>query len=159
MDRAESGAGIAAALLTWLAVAGCSTGTEPDGLMERADHLAVAHGNGVVLLTQNVVQAAAMDARFQGTVAPDASGCLRLAVEGDYGVTAVWPRGYGLRTLDGALRVVDGDGASVGRIGGAFDLGGGEVEELTDALGFTAADRLLAHATCPGRYWIVSGAE
>ena len=159
MGQARTGAGIAVVALASLAAVGCSGGTEPDGLEERADHLVAAHGDGVVLLTQNVVPEVVMDALFEGRVAPDASGCLRLDVESDYGVTAVWPRGYELRTLDGALHVVDGDGEAVGPIGGFFALGGGEAPELTEAMGFTAADRELAHATCPGRYWIVAGTE
>lgn len=158
MGQAGTGAGIAAAVLASLAVSGCSTSSEPDGFGEGAEHLAVAHGDGVVLLTQNVVDADAMDALFEGNVAPDASGCLRLGVEGEYGVTAVWPQGYELAAIDGAPHVVDGAGDPVGLIGGAFALAGGEVPELTDAMGFTEADRELAHATCAGRYWIVAGA-
>lgn len=159
MGQSWKSARVGVACLMVIATASCSTGTGPDGFSERADHLLVTHGAGVLFLTQNVIHEVTMDALFEGAVSPDESGCLRLDIEGDYGVTAVWPRGYALRTLDGALHVVDGDGTPVGPVGGPFALGGGEVTELTDAMGFTAADRELAEATCPGRFWIVSGAR
>lgn len=40
-------------------------------------------------------------------------------------------------------------------MGGSFSLGGGEVPELSDTMGFTQADRDLAEDHCPGRYLIV----
>lgn len=146
-----------AALLT-AAAWGCTstTSSEPDPFTERADHLAVASGTGALFLVQDVVGADAMDALFQGRITIDDSGCLRLETEGSYGVTAVWPHRYELRG-DGELRVADAAGELVGVIGDTFHLGGGEVPELTEALGFTPGDQELAHASCPGRYWIVSG--
>lgn len=159
MGPSWKSARVGVACLMVVASAGCSTGTglEPGGFSEWADHLVVTYGEGVLLLTQNVMQEVTMDALFEGTVHPDEKGCLRLDVKSDYGVTAVWPQGYEVRSIDGDLTAVDADGAPAGVVGGSFSLGGGEVEELSAALGFTDADRELAHSSCPGRYWIVSG--
>lgn len=137
-------------------VAGCTEATGPgDGGVETAVHLQVRHEQGVLLLTQNVVQEVTMDALYEGTVTADADGCLRL--DGPSPVTVVWPMGYSLEREGGELRITDASGAPVGVLGGDFSLAGGEVAELLDAMGFTAEDRALAEARCPGDYWVVAG--
>lgn len=108
---------------------------------------------GVVLLTQNVIQDATMDALYEGPVVADDAGCLRLG--GSDGPTAVWPQGYTAQSALGDAWIRDASGTTVGQVGGSFSLGGGEVPELSDAMGFTQADRDLAEDHCPGLYWIV----
>jgi len=105
-----------------------------------------------VVLTQSVVPEVTMGALFQGDVTLDEAGCMRLA--GSDAHTVIWPVGYGVRS-EGSDRVVhDDQGAPVGVIGGSFSLGGGEVPQLSDALGFSDEDRALAASECPGRFWI-----
>lgn len=72
-------------------------------------------------------------------------------------VTVVWPKGYGFRTADDAVVITDATGGVVGTAGAEISIPGGEVEDLLDGLGFTAEDRALAEARCPGSYWIVAG--
>lgn len=146
-----------ATLLT-LTLAGCDGATGPSGpYVEAADHVPVTHADALLFLTQDAVPAATMDALFHGTVSMDEEGCLRLATEGDYAVTAVWPHGYGVEREDGAVIITDADGHTVGELGGSFSLAGGQVDQLLESLGFTDADRELAAARCPGKYWIVAG--
>lgn len=106
-----------------------------------------------LFLAQNVVPNATMEALFQGRIIRDRAGCLRLQAPDD--ATVVWPKGFTLRNRSGELAVLDSKGRKVGRIGGAFRLGGGEVPLLHDGIGLSSAARRQAEARCPGRYWIV----
>ena len=139
------------ALLFTFALAGCGDGTivaSPDPMLE------VLTKDGVVLFTQNRVPDVTMDALFEGPVVQDAAGCLRLASAD--GATVVWPLGYTADVGGSSIEIRAADGALVGTVGEAFTSGGGEVEALTEAMGFTDADRHAAEV-CPGRYWIASG--
>lgn len=132
---------------------GCSA--ESVGDATPSPNLQIREYGGIAFITQNVVQTVHMDALFRGTVVSDQQGCLRLDDAG--AATVVWPQGFTAAIEDGALVVRDRDGAEVGRVGGAFSLGGGEVPALSDGMGFTVQDRLVAEARCPGLYWIVAG--
>lgn len=152
-------AGLVFGLFGLIGVTGCSDGTEPEPYDFRiqADNLTVTGIDGFLMLTQDVIASAYPDALFQGEVAADAAGCLRLQYpEGDEGVTAVWPEGYELRNASTSPRIVNAAGETVGTLGESFEFGGGQVHELTEALGFTDADRELAAARCPGLYWVVA---
>lgn len=109
--------------------------------------------SGVVFLVQNSTQREVMEALFQGRVVVDERGCLRLESADRH--TVVWPKGFTLDEVGGELRVLDGTGSAVGRIGGSFRLGGGEVPFLTE--GALVSSEVLQRAveSCPGRYWIV----
>ena len=82
-----------------------------------------------------------------------AAGCLRLS--GDDPSTVVWPVGFSVKSDAADLAILDKSGRLVGRVGGSFRLGGGHVPQLHDGIPMSAADRDLAHAQCPGRFWIV----
>ena len=138
----------AVALATAVAAACSSSPVE----LETETSLEVSETAGVVLMTQNVVHDVTMDALYEGVVAADDAGCLRLA--GD-GATVVWPRGYTARSSLGEVQIRDAEDRLVGQVGGSFSLAGGEVDSLTDQMGFTQEDRDLATSTCPGKYWIV----
>lgn len=116
--------------------------------------LQIVEDAGVVFMTQNVIPTATMAALFEGRVIADEDGCLRL--DSADGHTVVWPHGYELTGGIDQVRILDRDGEPVGAVGGEFTLGGGEVTELLEAMGFTAEDRARAEERCPGRYWIVS---
>lgn len=151
-DRSGARATLRVVAAAWVAVAavGCSDpATAPLG----DDGLRAHDQAGVTLLTQNVVQDVVMEALFQGRVVADDAGCLRLDSPDHH--TVVWPQGYTAQGVFGNVWIRDSDGAVVGRVGESFSLGGGEVTELSDAMGFSQADRDLAEDLCPGRYWIV----
>lgn len=139
---------------------GCDSQTAPDpadyDFEVRADNLAVMGLDGLLFLKQEIVPDIYMDADYQGPVTADASGCMRLASEGTYEVTAIWPEGYELRQTSASAEIVDRSGNTVGLLGETFDFSGGEVEQLTSAAGFTEADQDLAAERCPGRYWVVA---
>jgi hypothetical protein len=129
-----------------LIATGCSGGDEGEPLSAR-------RGDGVIFLVQNVRPNAVMDALFEGRVAADDNGCLRL--QGPDPATVVWPYRATLDTVDGQQRVRAEGGRIIGTIGGTFRLGGGEVQTLAAGNGISAADAERARSTCPGKYWIV----
>lgn len=106
-----------------------------------------------VFLAQSETPDVVMDALFEGRVTRDDDGCLRLDTPDSH--TVVWPFGFSLAARDGELVVRDAGGDVVGRIGGPFRLGGGEVAVLHDGIAMAPEDRQEARASCPGRYWIV----
>ena len=107
-----------------------------------------------VFLAQGAPATAAMDALFQGRVTRDLRGCLRLDNLGDQH-TVVWPHGFTIAERDGELFVKNAAGSDVGRIGGSFRFGGGEVAALHDGLNLSVESRQMAESRCPGRYWVV----
>lgn len=142
------------ALLLAAVMAAVAGACSPSAVAPLGDDGLQAHDRaGVLLLTQNVAQGATMDALFVGPVVADDAGCLRLG--GSDGPTVVWPQGYTAQSALGWVWIRDANGTAVGKVGGSFSLGGGEVPELSDAMGFTQADRDLAEDHCPGRYLIV----
>jgi len=134
------------ALLLLLSAACASSESDPTALGAELQP-------GTVFLAQSEPPGAVMDALFDGTVARDGSGCLRL--EGGDRPTVVWPYGAELTSRAGAFWVRDAAGREIGRIGGSFRFGGGEIPSLHDGIPLTAAQRSLAAERCPGRYWIV----
>jgi hypothetical protein len=157
MDRIRTVARLSCLMVAAaVAVAGCtsSTGVEPPEIFA-SDGIEARVGAGVTFLVMKVTPEAHMDALFEGRVVADDAGCLRL--DGPDPATVVWPQGTAYEEANGgSVRIVREDGEVVGSVGGAFALGGGEVPSLHDGLGFTQADRDLAEAHCPGRYWIVA---
>ena len=131
------------------AVAACSSSPAE---LETQTSLEVSETAGVVLMTQDVVHDVTMDALYEGVVAADDAGCLRL---GGDGATVVWPRGYTAQGSLGEVWIRDDEARVVGQVGGSFSLPGGEVAVLTHEMGFTLEDREAATSACPGTYWIV----
>ncbi len=107
----------------------------------------------VIFLVQNATPDAVMGALFQGRVIKDDHGCLRLESADQH--TVIWPNGFTLEGVGAELRVLDGTRNEVGRIGGSFRLGGGEVPVLHGGVPVSPDDRQRAIESCPGRYWIV----
>lgn len=140
----------AATVLALLVLAGCSSASD-GGPTTPLSSLSAAD---VHFFAQDEVPEVVPDALFEGRVLLDDAGCLRL--DGPDAHTVIWPKGYSLTVTDGALAVRDGGGEPVGRIGGTFRLGGGEVPFLHDGIPMAKADREAAEAACPGRFWIVA---
>jgi len=105
---------------------------------------------GVIFVAQNVVPVAVMEALFEGRVIPDAAGCLRF--DSPDPATVVWPKGFSISESAGMMIVRNDAGRQIGRIGGTFRLGGGEVSSVQQV---SAEDRERLETSCPGRYWIV----
>jgi hypothetical protein len=113
-----------------------------------SDGTGALNAEDVIFLALSEQPNAHMDALFDGTVAIDEAGCIRLQnVERS---TVVWPYGATLDDTGTELRVRDASGRVLGRIGGAFRFGGGHVPELHDGMDLTQAQRDRARASCPG---------
>ena len=93
------------------------------------------------------------DALYQGRVVRDEQGCLRTEGPGQY--TVVWPYGYQLVERGGKLHVQDAQGNDVGKIGGSFKFGGGEMQTI-DHLPISTQKRERAVGSCPGRFWLAT---
>ena len=111
----------------------------------------------LVFLSQSEAQSEYMDALFTGRVVVDDNKCTRLDSPGR--ATVIWPAGFTVTGESGDLRVLDGDGREVGRLGGTFRIGGGEVPQLNPQLHISYMDRAFAAEFCPGLYWIASGVQ
>jgi hypothetical protein len=139
-------AGLPACIVV-LAAAACTPSTGPGPSASEVDD-----PFATVFLAQESPPVAVMEALFQGRVVRDREGCLRLDTADRH--TVVWPFGSRLEDRVDGLHVTDAAGRDIGRIGGSFRFGGGEVPSLHEGL-LSADDRRRAEARCPGRYWIV----
>jgi len=119
----------------------------------RSEPLDLSEDEAFVFLAQGATPLFVMEALFEGRVQADARRCIRLESVDD--ATVVWPAGFRLVRDGTHLEIRDANDRRVGRLGGRFRLGGGEVTELHDGLGLGASVRQLAANRCPGRFWIV----
>lgn len=147
---------LAAAFLALATLSACGSPTAAEQELVVADALEARLSGELVFLAMRITPDVHMEALFEGRVVEDEAGCLRL--DGPDAATVVWPRGWGFERRNGTVRILDADGQLVARLGERMSLGGGEVETLPAAMGFTQADRDLAENHCPGRYWIVGDA-
>ena len=116
------------------------------------DPLNFQEQTGIVFVRQNETPTAVMEALFEGRVIADAAGCLRF--DSPDPATVVWPKGFTMVRSGNEMLVRGPAGRAIGRVGGTFRLGGGEVSSLEGAA-MSAADQQRAATHCPGRYWIV----
>ncbi len=133
---------------TALLAAACSS---PEGVLS-FDPLNFQERTGIVFVRQNETPTVVMEALFEGRVVADAAGCLRF--DSSDTATVVWPNGFIMVASGEEMLVRDAAGRDIGRVGGTFRLGGGEVSSL-QGTPMSAADRQSADTHCPGRYWIV----
>lgn len=150
--------GVIAAVLGTV-VLGCSEATGPDAALdvETADHLVVSHyESGLLFIQRNAPAETSMAALYQGPITRDEAGCMRREPDAGVPVAVVWPFGFDVHIGDDAIAVLDGQDEVVGTVGDEFELAGGIVDSLHDGLGFTDADRALAQARCPGKFWVVA---
>lgn len=108
-------------------------------------------GSGPLFLAQSQAQTEVMQALFTGRVIADSAGCLRL--HGPDNATVVWPEGF---TLAADSSVVDPTGVGIGRLGGDFRLGGGEVDSIPLVHLAGSEDSRAVQARCPGKFWIAA---
>jgi len=77
----------------------------------------------------------------------DDNGCLRAG-----GYLFIWPYGFSLTDIDGAITVVDNAGKPVVSVGDKIEVSGGEASNKYIAKYFP---EVLNNRRCPGLYWIV----
>jgi len=135
-----------ALLATALAMAACSPSDDPASLGAFED-------GGLLFLAQTEPATVVMEALWDGVVERDERGCLRLATEDRH--TVIWPFGFTLGVRSDGPYVRDERGRDIGRLGGSFRFGGGEVPELHGGIPLHPTARAAAVSRCPGRYWIV----
>jgi hypothetical protein len=141
----------AAACAAALALAACSA-TEGEAPALTGNE----NPDATVFLTQNQPPQAVMEALFEGVVVRDAQGCLRLG--SDAGATVIWPYRFALQSRSDGLYVKDAGGRTVGRIGGSFRFGGGNIGAYSHA-GLSAGDQARAASRCPGTFWLVGDTD
>lgn len=110
-----------------------------------------------------------MSARIRGELVLDEEGCIRIDSGGGMAnYLPLWPSYFELSAEGGELRILDGEGDFVARIGGRIDTGGGEMlhGETTPREIFQALRRGLGEdmarevrERCPGPYWLVGPGE
>ena len=95
----------------------------------------------------------------------DEAGCLRVADvtnRGERGYVPLWPPAYELETPDEGVRVTDGKGRVVARVGERVFMGGGGIDrETLEEYGFLD-ERTMRELfeRCPGdNYWMVLGGD
>lgn len=105
-------------------------------------------------------------ARLRGKLVVDEKGCLRIGPgRGRPGITPIWPSYYRLSTKGGEIRVLDGEGKFVARVGGRIDTGGGMARypDTTAPLeGGRVVSKQVARKVsrrCPGRYFFINPPE
>ena len=140
--------------LLLLATAGCG-----DSLTDAADDplLQIVARDDIVFMTQAREPMVSPDALYVGAVMLGDDGCLRL--DGPESHTVIWPVGFEFRRDGDRIVVVDATADERGDLETEFRLGGGEVSELHDGMGFTEQDRARAAENCPGRYWVAHSVE
>jgi hypothetical protein len=98
----------------------------------------------------------------------DEEGCLRIDEGGAAPDTLpLWPSYFKLSTEGDEIRILDGEGDFVARVGSRIDTGGGEVQRgrtpresfkiLRDLVGQNTARQLRER--CFGPYWLVGPSE
>ncbi len=85
----------------------------------------------------------------------DEGGCLRLEHGGGFTEVPIWPPRFDLRTEGGEVRVLDGEGGIVARVGDRVEMGGGEVWSLAGIRSVDGRTRRELEERCPGPYWLV----
>jgi hypothetical protein len=100
-----------------------------------------------------------------GKLLLDREGCLRVDdptfAQDDPGYVPVWPPQYKPDAEGDDVRILDGKGRVVARVGEKVDMGGGEIDRATleerNFMGERLARELFER--CPGRYWLISDGE
>lgn len=106
-------------------------------------------------------------AAIRGELVLDEEGCIRIDGGGTTDFLPLWPSYFELSTEGDEIRILDGEGDFVARVGGTIDTGGGEIhqggtpreifENLKGLVGEDTAQELRER--CPGPYWLVGPSE
>ena len=146
--------GLAALVAISLATAACGAGPA-------AQDPATTHSTGPTTTAAGMFFPTQKPARFgyeelqSGELVRDAEGCLRVRYEAGT-VVPLWPSGFEARVRGDEVRVLDGEGRVVARVGAKISMGGGGIREdaLTEEILDQRTKRELLER-CPGTYYLV----
>jgi hypothetical protein len=94
----------------------------------------------------------------RGELVLDGRGCLALDDRPAPPLVPVWPSGFEARVEGGEVRVVNGAGKTVSRVGEGIVAGGGEVPSLDDLGAVQKEQAREIQERCPSKsYWLVGG--
>lgn len=97
-------------------------------------------------------------ARASGKLVLDDYGCIRLKpTPDDPGMVPIWPADFKLETTDGEIRILNGKGKVVAKVGEEVVMGGGELGSSLE--GISAVDERTKRELlqrCRRDYWLVS---
>jgi hypothetical protein len=97
-------------------------------------------------------------ALISGELVLEGRGCLRIARQRGPSPVPVWPSGYEARVEGDEVRVVNGRGRTVARVGEGIRAGGGEAESLNELGAVEREEAREIQERCPsGKYWLVGG--
>lgn len=109
-----------------------------------------------------------MSAGISGELVLDEAGCLRIDGGSPPYFLPLWPSYFELSIQGDEIRILDGEGDFVARVGGEIDTGGGAMQhgETTPRETFRALRRGVGEdmarelrERCPGPYWLVGPSE
>lgn len=104
-------------------------------------------------------------ARNRGVLTLDEKGCFRIkSIEGRRGHVPIWPPSFKMRVEGEEIKILDGQGDLVARVGEKIVVGGGEfpgigrestlplesIPSVSKRVGRKLEER------CPGQYWLVA---
>lgn len=92
-----------------------------------------------------------MMSEIRGGLVLDGRGCLRVNSGGTDSVV-IWPAGFGIEGSGRNVRVLDGEGEIVARVGRAIYMGGGQASPV----GVAGLTRRELRERCPGPFWIAA---
>ena len=94
-----------------------------------------------------------------GELVLEGRGCLRIARQRGPSPVPVWPSGYGARVEGDEVRVVNGRGRTVARVGERIRAGGGEVSSLNELNAVEREEaREIQERCASGRHWLGAAA-
>ncbi len=96
-----------------------------------------------------------MMAFIRGELVLDGAGCLRLGGEGG-SLVPVWPPGFGLEASGEEVRILNGKGQVVARVGDRVVMGGGEAPLAERLPGVDEWTKRELQERCPGQYWLAA---
>lgn len=114
-------------------------------------------GGDVVFLNQSESVDHIPTSMGGGELAVDGKGCLRMGPQGDRrpNFVPVWPPDYSLDAGGERMRILDGEGWVVARVGDEIRVGGGPASSLEAVVDVDEQQGREIRERCPGSYFIV----
>lgn len=114
-------------------------------------------GSDAVFLNQSASVDGIPTTVDSGELAVDRKGCLRMGPQGDRrpNFVPVWPPGYSLDAGGERMRILDGEGRVVARVGDEIRVGGGPASSLETVVDVDEQQGREIRERCPGTYFIV----
>lgn len=140
-----------------LGAAACAGGPETEGAGTANRTEASSGGPGVFLARQVPDPKGFATSLIRGKLVLDDRGCFLVDGAGA-SLVPVWPFRYEARVEGDEVRVVNGRGRTVARVGERIRAGGGEVSSLNDLGAVEREEAREIQERCPSKtYWLVGG--